>query len=322
MRKPGFSGAGGQLVWYQGKCPVPRGPMARMPLRSLPMVRLVAMVVFHGGMRRSVAASAVTLAALCTLAAPTVTSAQELAAEASATSAVAPADLPPPTREEAEAARIDYLDSERELKKLVGELSSLQTSYQKKGADRPALQSAFETAKIAAQAASERLEVAAMTIARAGIPKRGEVDDIDIAMPVYQGARKVCAAMVAGAIKTDDPEKALVLIDEFERVGAIDGDVLMMGATASMLVSNLDGAEAYLAKLSAVGGSDDKQAQIGQLKEALEDERKKVDEEMALRAAEATANDLPRIRIKTSAGDLVVELFENEASTRGRRSTA
>ena len=313
MRKPGFSGAGGQLVWYQGKCPVPRGPMARMPLRSLPMVRLVAMVVFHGGMRRSVAASAVTLTVLCTLAAPAVTSAQEPAAEAAATSAVAPADLPPPTREEAEAARVDYLDSDRELKKLVGELSSLQTSYQKKGADRPALQSAFETAKISAQAASERLEVAAMTIARAGIPKRGEVDDIDIAMPVYQGARKVCAAMVAGAIKTDDPEKALVLVDQLERVGAIDGDVLMMGATASMLVSNLDGAEAYLAKLSAVGGSDDKQAQIGQLKEALEDERKKVDEEMTLRAAEATADDLPRIRIKTSAGDLVVELFENEA---------
>ena len=313
MRKPGFSGAGGQLVWYQGKCPVPRGPMARMPLRSLPMVRLVAMVVSNGGMRRSVAASAVTLAVLLSLAAPTLTSAQEAAAEAAATSAVAPAELPPPTREEAEAARVDYLDSDRELKKLVGELSSLQTSYQKKGADRPALQSAFETAKISAQAASERLEVAAMTIARAGIPKRDEVDDIDIAMPVYQGARKVCAAMVAGAIKTDDPEKALVLVDQLERVGAIDGDVLMMGATASMLVSNLDGAEAYLAKLSAVGGSDDKQAQIGQLKEALEDEQKKWNEEMTLRAAEAMANDLPRIRIKTSAGDLIIELFENEA---------
>ena len=210
MGKPGFSGAGGQLVWYQGKCPVPRGPMARMPLRSLPMVRLVAMVVSNGGMRRSVAASAVTLAVLLSLAAPTLTSAQEAAAEAAATSAVAPADLPPPTREEAEAARVDYLDSDRELKKLVGELSSLQTSYQKKGADRPALQSAFETAKISAQAASQRLEVAAMTIARAGIPKRDEVDDIDIAMPVYQGARKVCAAMVAGAFNAD----ALVILTD------------------------------------------------------------------------------------------------------------
>ena len=285
------------------------------------MVWLVAMVVSHachgchGVMRRSVAASAVMLAMLLSLAAPTRTSAQEPAAEDSATSAVgsAPAELPPPTREEAEAARADFQESERELKKFVGELSALQTSYQKKGADRQALQSAFETAKTAAQAASQRLEEAALTIARAGIPNRDEVDDIDIAMPVYQSARKVCAAMVVGALKTDDPEKALVLVDQLERVGAIDGDVLMMGATASMILSRLDEADAYLAKLAAVGGSADKQSQISQLKDAIEDEKKKVKEEMALRAAEATADDLPRILIKTSAGDLVVELFENEA---------
>jgi cyclophilin family peptidyl-prolyl cis-trans isomerase len=279
------------------------------------MVRLVAMVVSSGGMRRSVIASAVALAVLITLAAPTLTPAQEPAVEASATSPAgsAPADLPPPTTEEAEAARADFQASERELKKLVGELSTLQTSFQRKGADRPALQAAFEAAKSAAQTASQRLEEAALTIARAGIPKSGEVDNIDVAMPVYQSARKVCAAMVAGAIKVDDPEKALVLVDQLERVGAIDGDVLMMGATASMLLSRLDEADAYLEKLSAAGGSPDKQAQVGQLKEAVEDERKKVREEMALRAAEAEADDLPRVRIKTSAGDLVVELFENEA---------
>ncbi|MDA0254496.1 MAG: peptidylprolyl isomerase [Planctomycetota bacterium] len=34
---------------------------------------------------------------------------------------------------------------------------------------------------------------------------------------------------------------------------------------------------------------------------------------MARRKAEAEADDLPRVKISTSAGDLVVELFENEA---------
>ncbi len=277
------------------------------------MVRLVAMFVSNGGMRRSAAVSAVTLAVLLAPLLPTLTLAQEPAAEAPATSPAAPADLSPPTREEAEAARTVFLESESELKKLVGEMTTLQQTYQKKGADRPALEAAFETAKTAAQAVSQRFEEAALTIARAGIPQRGEVDNIDVAMPTYQSARKVCAAMVAGAVTTDDPEKALELVDQLERVGAIDGDVLMMGATASMLVSNLDQAGAYLAKLSAVGGSADKQSQIGELKEKIEDDRKKVNEEMTLRAAEAEADDLPRVRIKTSAGDLVVELFENEA---------
>jgi len=279
------------------------------------MVRLVVRFVSDGVMRRCQATVIVALTLLPARAIPL--RAQEPAADASAKTTVAAsldaADLPPPTREEAEAARTAFLESERELKKLVGELSTLQTSYQKKGADRPALEAAFETAKTAAGATGQRLEEAALTIARAGIPKRGEVDDIDLAMPTYQSARKICSAMVAAAIKTDSPEQALVLVDQLERVGAIDGDVLMMGATAAMILSRLDEADAYLDKLSAVGGSADKQSQVGELKEVIENARKKVKEEMTLRAAEAEADDLPRVRIKTTAGDLVVELFENEA---------
>ena len=278
------------------------------------MVRLVARFVSDGFTRRWLATA---LVALTLLPARATLRAQEPAADASrkATEAASlgAGDLPPPTREEAETARTAFLESDYELKKLVGELTAIQTSYLKKGADQPALEAAFETAKTAAQAASQRLEEAALTIARAGIPKRGEVDNIDIAMPVYQSARKVCSAMVAAAINTDSPEQALVLVDQLERVGAIDGDVLMMGATAAMILSRLDEADAYLEKLSAVGGSADKQARVEELKEVIEDDRTKVKDEMTLRAAEAEADDLPRVKIKTSAGDLVIELFENEA---------
>ena len=278
------------------------------------MVRLVARFVSDGFTGRWLATA---LVALTLLPARATLRAQEPAADASrkATEAASlgAGDLPPPTREEAETARTAFLESDYELKKLVGELTAIQTSYLKKGADQPALEAAFETAKTAAQAASQRLEEAALTIARAGIPKRGEVDNIDIAMPVYQSARKVCSAMVAAAINTDSPEQALVLVDQLERVGAIDGDVLMMGATAAMILSRLDEADAYLEKLSAVGGSADKQAQVEELKKVIEDDRKKVKDEMTLRAAEAEADDLPRVKIKTSAGDLIIELFENEA---------
>jgi cyclophilin family peptidyl-prolyl cis-trans isomerase len=37
------------------------------------------------------------------------------------------------------------------------------------------------------------------------------------------------------------------------------------------------------------------------------------DEEKAIRAAEAKADDLPRVSLKTSKGEIIVELFENEA---------
>lgn len=272
------------------------------------MVRLVARFVSDGFTDRWLATALVALTLLPARATPL--RAQEPAAEAASLGA---GDFRPPTREEAESARTAFLESEQALKKLVGELTAIQTSHLKKGADRPALEAAFETAKTAAQTASQRLEAAALTIARAGIPKRGEVDNIDIAMPVYQSARKVCSAMVAAAINTDSPEQALVLVDQLERVGAIDGDVLMMGATAAIFLSRLDEADAYLEKLSTVGGSADMQARVGAIKEVIEDHRKKVEDEMTLRAAEAEADDLPRVTIKTSAGDLVVELFENEA---------
>ena len=35
--------------------------------------------------------------------------------------------------------------------------------------------------------------------------------------------------------------------------------------------------------------------------------------EQAIRAAEAQADDLPRVKFETSKGDVVIELFENEA---------
>lgn len=254
------------------------------------------------------------LAALCVAAivAPFgMVRAQETAPLASVEAGAAPDGEP--TREAAEAARDAFQESEHELKQLVGQLSSLQTEYQRNGSDRSTIEADFDVAKAAAQEASRKLEAASLVVVRAGIPKRGEVDDIDIAMPVYQSARKVCSAMVAAAIKTDDPEQALSLLDTLERVGAIDGDVLMMGATASMLLSRIDDADAFLDKLSAVGGSADKQAQVNELKDALEEERKKVAEEMAIRAVEETADDLPRVRISTSAGDFVLELFENQA---------
>ena len=278
------------------------------------MVRLVARFVSDSATRRWLATA---LVALMLLPARATLRAQEPAADASrkATEAASlgAGDLPPPTREEAESARTAYLESEQALKKLVGELMAIQTSYLKKGADRAPLEAAFETAKTAAQTTSQRLEAAALTIARAGIPKRGEVDNIDIAMPAYQSAKKTCSAMVAAEIDTDSPEQALVLVDQLERVGAIDGDVLMMGATAAMILSRLDVADAYLEKLSAVGGSADMQARVEEIKKVIEDNRKKVEDEMTLRVAEAEADDLPRVRIKTTAGDLVVELFENEA---------
>ncbi len=221
----------------------------------------------------------------------------------------------PPTEEEAVEARKTFAETEIELKKQVGELMAFQTEYQKKDADRPALERKFEVAKAAAMAAGTKLEEAAIVIARAGVPKRGQTPDYDLAMPIYKDAMKTCMAVIASAIQADQPARALALVEMLEQAGSIGGetaDVYMLGASAAMVLSRLDEADAYLAKLAGLGGSPDKKEKLEELADAVRRERPKVVEEMAAREKDAAA-DLPRVRITTSKGDIVVELFEDQA---------
>ena len=225
-----------------------------------------------------------------------------------------------PTAEEADAARKAFAAAEVEIKKQVGELMALQSEYKKnefrgKEAEQAALAKKFEAAKEAAMAAGTKLEGAAIVVARAGMPKRGVTPDYDIAVPLYKEALRTCMGVVAAAIQTDRPQRALDLVDQLERAGAIAGetaDTYMLGASAAMVLSRLDEAAAYLAKLEKVGGSPEKKQQLDELADAVKRERAKVAEEEAARAKDADAN-LPRVLIKTSKGDLLVELFEDQA---------
>jgi len=221
----------------------------------------------------------------------------------------------PPTKAEVVAARKAFAAAENKLKKAVGEMMAFQTEYQKKEADRPALEKQFESAKATAMNASGELEDAAILVARGGMPRKDE-DDYAPSMPIYKEAVRTCMAIVASSIKSDDPARAIELVDLLERSGAINGetvDLYMMGATAAIVLSRVEEADAYLGKLAAIGGSPDKQEQLADLAKALAEERVKVAEEMEIRAREEAADDLPRVKITTSHGDLLVELFENEA---------
>jgi cyclophilin family peptidyl-prolyl cis-trans isomerase len=194
------------------------------------------------------------------------------------------------------AAKAEFDAASKEMKDLIGELTVLQAMYQQPKADKPAVEAKFEAAKRRAQAASERLEKAAFALA--------------VVDPKDTGAREISGAVVAGALQQDDPRKAFALATTLEKAGAADGDVLLMGATAAMILSDTDGAADWLKKAAAAGAE---KPGIADLEAAIETERAKVTAEMEKRRAEAVADDLPRVKISTSKGDVVVELFENEA---------
>jgi cyclophilin family peptidyl-prolyl cis-trans isomerase len=83
-----------------------------------------------------------------------------------------------------------------------------------------------------------------------------------------------------------------------------------MAASAALVLSDADAARGWLAKATAAGAP---KARTAELAEAIEREGPKIEAEMASRKADAAADDLPRVKISTTAGDLVIELFENEA---------
>ncbi len=193
-------------------------------------------------------------------------------------------------------AKDEMAAAAKTLKECVAELTVLQAKYHQPKADQAAIEKKFNEVQLQARAASEKLETAAFAVAMTD-PKNAQ-------------ARDITGAVMAAALKTDDPKRALTLAAMLDEAGAAGEGVLMMAASAAMLTSDLDATEAYLKKAAAAGVKPEK---IAELEQAVATERPKVDEEMAKRAAEAKADDLPRVKITTSQGDVMVELFENEA---------
>ena len=111
-------------------------------------------------------------------------------------------------------------------------------------------------------------------------------------------------------MQADDPRTAVSLTETLSKVGKADEEILLAGATAAMITSELELAEKFLSAAEVVGVDANK---IVELKKTIESERPKVEGEMAIRASEKNEDDLPRVKIETTKGTIVVELFENEA---------
>jgi len=203
-----------------------------------------------------------------------------------------------------EAAKAEFDAARKEMKRLVTEMQLLGAEYQNETdkAKQDALEAKFNALKPEAEKTSDRLETAAFALV--------------LADPTNKGAREICNAVVAAAFQNDDPVRALELADLLDKGGvlATPGDlakeVSLVAATSAMVLSKLDVAEVWLKKAFDAGIEP---AKVGQLEAAIAHEQTKVEAEMAARAADAAADDRPRVRLTTSKGDIVVELFEDEA---------
>ena len=197
----------------------------------------------------------------------------------------------------AEEAKAAYDAAKLQFQKHLATMMVVQSDYQKPGANKKALEARFDTAKADTQAASDAFEKAALTLL---------VND-----PGNDEANTMSAAIVGMTLKTDEPEKGIALTEMLDAAGVADGFVLFCGAQCARKLSQLDKAEAFLQKAKQAAG--EKPGGMPDFAKLLEKDRQQVDDEMAKRASEAAADDLPRVRLETTKGPIVVELFENEA---------
>lgn len=194
------------------------------------------------------------------------------------------------------SAQAEFDAASAEMRTLFSELSALQSQYHLPDADKEAIEAKYGELAPRAAAAGIRLENAALALA--------------IVDPNATEARKISAESVGGAVKADAPEVALEKAAKLDAAGVAAMETLLMAAQAAMAVSRPDEAAAWLAKAGKAGAPP---AQVQKAVAAIERERPKIAAEMTKRQAEAAADDLPRVRLSTSVGDVVVELFENEA---------
>ena len=116
--------------------------------------------------------------------------------------------------------------------------------------------------------------------------------------------------ILADDFSRDSYEDAAMLSQSLLDNGYDNVEVFNQGAVAAFNTNNYDKAKHYLEEAKSRGNLTDPAKQVSEL---LADYRGYWEAENAIRQKEAEADDLPRVKITTNKGEMVVELFENEA---------
>ncbi|MCP4500890.1 MAG: hypothetical protein GY822_13095, partial [Deltaproteobacteria bacterium] len=126
----------------------------------------------------------------------------------------------------------DFSQAQEDLKKLVGELTSLQAEYQQPNADKTSIENKFNATRDKAREAALALEQNASAAV--------------LANPENAEACAVVKDVLQSAMQADDPKKTLTLVKTLDDAGKANEEILLTGATAAMITSELDLAENFL----------------------------------------------------------------------------
>jgi cyclophilin family peptidyl-prolyl cis-trans isomerase len=198
------------------------------------------------------------------------------------------------------------------LKELMKQIEFLRIEFQ--SADeirRKELQAALQKQFESAQALLAGLVESALAAYDATGGKDDEVEQFLI-------------AVVEQRVATDRYEEAMPVIESLTQAGAEHPVIPFLGALAAFAVGDYDASASHFKKLVETGLLDQPPQSknkeelelislVVSLQGVLEAHKEAWAHEQQIRAAEAESDDLPRVLLKTTQGDITLELFENEA---------
>ena len=122
--------------------------------------------------------------------------------------------------------------------------------------------------------------------------------------------KKIMIGLMAYDYRREDFEIVLKQAEKLLAAKVEDPAIYAIAGTAAFLADDYDTAEKYLPLADKAGKLDEEGKEY--LKE-LPKTKELWAKEQAIRAKEKEADDLPRVKLETSKGIIVLELFENEA---------
>jgi cyclophilin family peptidyl-prolyl cis-trans isomerase len=230
-----------------------------------------------------------------------------------------------------------------EYKGAIREIEKLQAEYQTADSERRKKLNEELTGHVAqAQSIMNEMVQAAEEAFKAAPNKDAQVTDVLVAVAKhYTIGRQVGAPAPAQGNPNDiyypidggdQYERALPIIKMLIDGGVDNKELYVFGFLSAFATNDYPLAESYLNKVKETGAMEvisttaarektDSQAGLYKNVEHLmascvgvfEEYKSLWEKESAIRAAEEKANDLPRVKLTTNKGEIVIELFENQA---------
>ncbi len=199
---------------------------------------------------------------------------------------------------DAAAAETAFQANFTEWKALIKQMRQLRTDYQTADeADRQGMSDQWDTTLAQAEELLPKL-IDSVLVAYQAAPNEDRVKTSFLA--------KILNDYVARDLYDPALKIGIILIDN----GCDLPEVFRDAGVAAFAMNDYVRTAEFMEKAKALNSLTGDSASLSQ---QLEDYTKFWAEELEVRAKEAAADDLPRVKLTTNKGDIIVELFENEA---------